>query len=93
VTKMYGPRVMMSMVAVLIVFGLVTYGLTGSVTTTLVQTAVSAVLLQVGYFLAVLFMVAKAARQRKSDLETPATDDKAKSARVSRLNNPDPSKL
>ncbi len=90
---MYGPRVMMSMVGVLIVFGLVTYALTGSLTTTLIQTAVSAVLLQVGYFLAVLYLVAKEARQRKSDLETSATDDKAKSTPVSRLNNPGPSKL
>ncbi|RYC10012.1 exopolysaccharide production repressor exox [Ciceribacter ferrooxidans] len=90
---MYGPRVMMSMVGVLIVFGLVTYALTGSLTTTLIQTAVSAILLQVGYFLAVLYMVAKAARQRKSELETSATDEKAKSARVSRLNSPGPSKL
>lgn len=90
---MYGPRVMMSMVGVLIVFALVTYALTGSFTTTLIQTTVSAVLLQVGYFLAVLYIVAKAARQRKSELETASTDEKAKSSRVSHLNNPDPSKL
>lgn len=93
---MYGPRVMMSMVGVLIVFALVTYILTGSFTTALVQTAISAVLLQVGYFLAVLYLVAKAARKHKADLAetTAAQDDKtATGSRVSRLNNPGPSKL
>jgi exopolysaccharide production repressor protein len=43
--------------AALVVFGVATYLLTHSIWTTLIQTAMCAVLIQVGYFAAVLFMV------------------------------------
>lgn len=45
------------LVAVLVVFGVVTYLTTHSIWTTLIQTAICAVLIQLGYFAAVLYMV------------------------------------
>ncbi len=44
-------------ILVLAVFAVTTYAITGSLWTTLIQTVVCAVLIQVGYFAAVLFMV------------------------------------
>jgi len=41
----------------LAVFGVVTYLVTDSIWTTLIQTAICAVLVQLGYFAAVLYMV------------------------------------
>jgi exopolysaccharide production repressor protein len=45
------------LVVALAVFGVVTYLVTGSIWTTLIQTAICAVLIQLGYFAAVLYMV------------------------------------
>lgn len=42
---------------VLVVFAITTYAITGSLWTTLIQTVVCAVLIQVGYFATVLFIV------------------------------------
>ena len=66
---MYGPRVFISMIGALLVFGLATYGLTGSLSDTLIQTLICAVLLQVGYFVGVLFLVWKEARERRRETE------------------------
>ncbi|HEV7322591.1 MAG TPA: exopolysaccharide production repressor protein [Ensifer sp.] len=60
---MYGPRVFVSMVGALTVFAVVTYFLNGSLTPTLIQTAICAVLMQIGYFIAILFLVWKKARE------------------------------
>lgn len=69
---MYAPRVFASMLGALIVFAISIYLLTGSVGTTLWQTALAAVLLQVGYFVGVLLLVARAARRKGQG--TPADD-------------------
>jgi exopolysaccharide production repressor protein len=45
------------LIAALVVFGIVTYFMTHSLWTTLIQTAICGVLIQLGYFLAVLYMV------------------------------------
>jgi exopolysaccharide production repressor protein len=45
------------LIAVLVVFAITTYVITQSFWTTFVQTVICAVLLQVGYFIAVLFLV------------------------------------
>jgi exopolysaccharide production repressor protein len=45
------------LVGVLVVFGIVTYLVTHSLWTTLIQTAICGVLIQFGYFLAVLYMI------------------------------------
>lgn len=54
---MYGPRALISMLAVLLVFAGASYVLNGSLATTLWQTVVCAVILQAGYFVAVLGLV------------------------------------
>lgn len=69
---MYAPRVFASMLGALIVFAVSIYVLTGSVSTTLWQTVLAAVLLQIGYFIGVLVLVARAARQRRQ--EAPGED-------------------
>lgn len=62
---MYAPRVFISMISALIVFAVATYALTGSLFGTLIQTLICAILLQVGYFAATLYLVWRAARDRK----------------------------
>ena len=64
------PRFLVGMLGVLVVFALASYLVTHSISTTLVQTVICAVLLQLGYFCAVLFLV----RQEKRKLE-PAKPD------------------
>lgn len=61
---MYAPRVFVSMIGALTVFAVVTYFLNGSLTSTLIQTAICAVLIQIGYFLAVVFLIWRKARER-----------------------------
>jgi exopolysaccharide production repressor protein len=51
------PLFLRGLVGVLVVFAIATYLFTGSVWTTLVNTIVCAILLQVGYFAAVLYLV------------------------------------
>ncbi|MBB3316930.1 MULTISPECIES: exopolysaccharide production repressor protein [unclassified Rhizobium] len=61
---MYAPRVIFSMLGALAVFAVATYWLSGSLTGTAVKTAISAVLLQIGYFGGVLYLVWKESRSR-----------------------------
>ncbi len=63
---MFAPRALIYMTGALIAFAISTYLLTGSFYTTLVQTLICAVLVQVGYFCAVLFLVWKAKRAERS---------------------------
>ena len=65
---MYGPRALVSMLTVLLVFAVATYLLNGSFATTLWQTVLCAVILQVGYFAIVLFLVRKEAAERNRNL-------------------------
>ncbi|CAN7526760.1 exopolysaccharide production repressor protein [Pararhizobium sp. LjRoot235] len=63
---MFAPRVFVSMVGALGVFAIGTYILTGSAWTTAWQTLACAVLLQAGYFIAVLALVTKEGRDRRT---------------------------
>lgn len=65
----YGPRFFLSMVFALAAFAVVTYLSSGSLATTAIQTLICAVLIQIGYFVALLFLVRRTARARKADLE------------------------
>lgn len=56
------PRFLIGMLSVLVVFALTTYSMTGSIVSTLLQTLVCAVLIQLGYFLVVLVLVARSER-------------------------------
>lgn len=89
---MYAPRVLVSMLGALTVFAVVTYSLNGSLTATLIQTAICALLIQVGYFFAVIFLVWRMARERQkqaAEVAQPAGDDKAGGKATARhLNRP-----
>jgi uncharacterized membrane protein len=54
---MYAPRVFVSMMAVLIVFAVAAYLTTGSLLTALGETLLCAIILQVGYFIGILYLV------------------------------------
>jgi exopolysaccharide production repressor protein len=73
----YAPRFFLSMAIALLAFAAVTYSATGSLATTAIQTLACAVLIQVGYFLAVLYLVWREARTRRSeiDLQMPVKHD------------------
>ncbi|WP_104666302.1 exopolysaccharide production repressor protein [Ensifer adhaerens] len=76
---MYAPRVFVSMIGALTVFAVVTYFLNGSLTSTLIQTAICAILIQIGYFLAVVFLIWRKARERgkkTAEVLQSANDDK-----------------
>ncbi|MBK5570203.1 exopolysaccharide production repressor protein [Ensifer adhaerens] len=89
---MYAPRVLVSMLGALAVFAIVTYFLNGSLASTLIQTILCAVLMQVGYFIAVLYLVWKKAREKErqaAEMARLAGDDKtAGSAAPQRLDRP-----
>jgi exopolysaccharide production repressor protein len=54
---MYAPRVFVSMTGVLIAFAVSAYFMTDSFYTAFIQTLICAVILQVGYFIGVLYLV------------------------------------
>jgi exopolysaccharide production repressor protein len=93
---MYAPRVFISMVGALAVFAIATYFLTHSVSTTLIETVICAVLLQIGYFLGVLFLVWKEQSARNALLNADAAatpmrdDDKVAGLPASNLNRSEP---
>jgi exopolysaccharide production repressor protein len=98
---MYAPRVFVSMIGTLAVFAIATYFLSHSLTTALVETAICAVLLQIGYFAGILFQVRKAEKQRRSTLTDSNTvlgavqarnDDKAVGIPAAGLNRSEPFK-
>lgn len=64
---MYAPRVFASMIGVLLVFALAIYWSTGSFFTALWQTVVCAVILQVGYFIGLLYLLRRERRQRERE--------------------------
>jgi exopolysaccharide production repressor protein len=68
------PRFILGMIAVLIVFAATTFLLTHSLAITLVQTFISAVLIQAGYFITVLLMVRRESRKK---IEGPAAKPEA----------------
>ncbi|AVA25219.1 exopolysaccharide production repressor protein [Rhizobium sp. NXC24] len=77
---MYAPRVFISMLGALAVFGIATYFLTQSFSTTLIETVICAVLLQIGYFIGILFLVwkersARQALSRQNAAAMPLRDD------------------
>ncbi|HEV7310795.1 exopolysaccharide production repressor protein [Ensifer sp.] len=89
---MYAPRVFASMLGALAVFAVVTYFLNGSLTPTLIQTAICAVLMQVGYFIAIVVLVWKKAREaeRQAADVSRASGDDAPGGKAPPLNRPGP---
>lgn len=63
------PLFLRGFVGVLVAFAITTYMFTGSLWSTFIQTAICAVLIQVGYFAAVLFMVWRSAGTEKTEAQ------------------------
>ncbi|MDR6817396.1 hypothetical protein J2X76_002569 [Neorhizobium sp. 2083] len=74
---MYAPRVFICMTGTLIVFAVATYFMTGSLYTAFIQTLICAVLIQAGYFAAVLYLV----RREKQMRDAGVTSDAAATAK------------
>lgn len=89
----YAPRFFVSMLVALVAFAVVTYVTTGSLATTAIQTLVCAVLIQVGYFLTMLYLVRQEAKARKSELDGRQELDKAKPKVPVTMNEPGHSKF
>lgn len=90
----YAPRFFLSMLFALVAFAIVTYVVTGSIATTAIQTLICAVLIQVGYFLATLYLVWREAKARKSGIDTGKQDlDKTKPKVPVAMNEPGHSKF
>jgi exopolysaccharide production repressor protein len=62
-------------VGALLAFAIMTYVVTGSLWTTFVQTAICAVLIQIGYFAAIVFLVLRR-RRRKAQARNSETPQK-----------------
>ena len=68
-----------NLVGLSLVFGFTTYLYTGSWKTTIIQTAICAVLLQVGYFASVLFLLYRSSAAKGNEAsDSGATQDVAK---------------
>ncbi|MDQ0458382.1 exopolysaccharide production repressor protein [Rhizobium paknamense] len=63
---MKAPKVFFSMIGALVIFALITYYLTGSIGSTALKTVLCAVLIQVGYFCAMLYLVYRESQARKA---------------------------
>ncbi|MFT4183198.1 MAG: exopolysaccharide production repressor protein [Rhizobium sp.] len=93
---MYAPRVFISMAGTLAVFAIATYFLTHSLSVTLIETVLCAILLQVGYFAGVVFLIWKERNARNASLNEgaagmPARDgDKVGGLPAANLNRSEP---
>lgn len=74
---MYAPRVFFSMVCVLLVFAVAAYWLTGSISEVVLATIACALLLQVGYFVGILYLVRQEKQQRRDNIASNAASQAA----------------
>ncbi|MDM9627462.1 exopolysaccharide production repressor protein [Rhizobium sp. S152] len=74
---MYAPRVFVSMLGALAVFAVATYWLSGSFSGTVLKTVICAVILQIGYFGGVLYLVWKESRAHRANQVVAARSDDA----------------
>lgn len=65
---MYAPRVFISMMGALLAFAVATYIMNGSLYTTFIDTMICAVIIQAGYFVCILILVAREKRQMRDTL-------------------------
>lgn len=87
---MFAPRVFVSIIGVLVVFATVTFFLTGSAWTTAWQTIACAVLIQIGYFIGVMILVAKTNKDRRNavQLQNAVASAEEKDAKAIRVQTP-----
>lgn len=70
---MYAPRVFFSMIGALLVFAVATYFIHGSFYAAFIQTIICAVILQVGYFIAILVLVSREKRRFRETFSLDCT--------------------
>ncbi|WP_337267547.1 exopolysaccharide production repressor protein [Oryzifoliimicrobium ureilyticus] len=70
---MYAPRVFISMFSALVVFAIASYVIGGSVVTTIIATVIATIVLQTGYFIGVLILVARQGSHTSSSAPRPAS--------------------
>jgi exopolysaccharide production repressor protein len=78
---MFAPRAFISMTLVLAVFAVSAFVISGSVYTAFIHTLICAVILQVGYFIGVLYLVRREKRSRGEAHPAEAAAVKAKEGR------------
>ncbi|WP_353939186.1 exopolysaccharide production repressor protein [uncultured Agrobacterium sp.] len=66
---MQAPRVFISMICALLVFAVATYFIHGSVYTAFIQTLICLVIIQVGYFIGVVYLVSREKKRMRKTLE------------------------
>lgn len=67
---MHAPKVFFSMIGAILLFAAATYYMSGSISDTIIKSIIAAVVLQVGYFMAIVYFVVKEAKSRKAALST-----------------------
>lgn len=75
---MYAPRVFVSMIGTLAVFAVAAYVMSGSFWTALMETFLCALILQVGYFIGIVYLV----RREKAEMEAARSDGAAAKPRA-----------
>jgi TRAP-type uncharacterized transport system fused permease subunit len=68
---MYAPRVFVSMLGTLAVFAIAAYVMSGSFWTALIETIFCALILQIGYFIGIVYMV----RREKAQMDADRSSD------------------
>nr|WP_246753542.1 exopolysaccharide production repressor protein [Agrobacterium sp. OT33] len=86
-STMYAPRVFFSMIGALLAFAVATYFIHGSFYTAFIQTLICAVILQIGYFIAILVLVAREKRRMR---ETFARERGAETLQADTAKSPPP---
>lgn len=66
---MQAPRVFISMICALLVFAVATYFIHGSFYTAFIQTLICLVIIQVGYFVGVVFLVSREKKRMRKTLD------------------------
>jgi exopolysaccharide production repressor protein len=73
------PLFLRGFIGLLLVFAVVTYVITGSLWSTFIETVICGVLVQAGYFAAVLFLVWRSGRAQKTEAKPAAPAEAARS--------------
>lgn len=75
---MYAPRVFVSMIGTLAVFAIASYAMTGSFLSALMETVLCAIILQLGYFIGILYLVRREAQEKATVRPMEAAANKSK---------------
>ncbi|AYD02485.1 exopolysaccharide production repressor protein [Neorhizobium sp. NCHU2750] len=75
---MYAPRVFVSMICTLTVFAVAAYVMTGSFLTAFLETILCAVILQVGYFIGIVYLVRREQQEKDAVHSADAVSGKSR---------------